>query len=86
MDLYMITQKDLLRLLEDSITLRMLEQDGVDNWEWYGESSSSVLREYEEIYSLENNKLEDFSECAYLELDNYQKIRVDLIEGKIKNG
>ena len=36
---YLLTETQLQSLLTASMTLDMLERDGVDNWSWYGESS-----------------------------------------------
>ena len=37
MKTYIITEERLLELLETEATLHCLENDGVDNWEWYME-------------------------------------------------
>lgn len=33
-----IKKSELIKLLDRDYSLRCLERDGVDNWEWYGES------------------------------------------------
>ena len=42
---YIISKEHLLSLIEDSITLTALENGGVDNWEWYGESINDLLKD-----------------------------------------
>ena len=42
---YLIDEDTLRELLRDSHTLAILEQDGVDNWEWYMESRLEHLTE-----------------------------------------
>jgi hypothetical protein len=36
-------------LLKSEAKLRLLEEGGVDNWEWYGESLEGLDEEYDEI-------------------------------------
>ena len=42
---YIIDEQTLLELLEDSARLACLDQDGVDNWEWYLESRVEFVAE-----------------------------------------
>lgn len=42
---YIISKEHLLSLIQDSITLTALENGGVDNWEWYGDSINDLLKE-----------------------------------------
>ena len=44
--LFVLTERELSRLLEAKMTLVMLEADGVDNWSWYGESSCKIKKEF----------------------------------------
>ena len=41
-------QKEYNRLYDASETLEALEQGGVDNWEWYGDSLKNYFGEDEE--------------------------------------
>ena len=43
---YKISESELLNLLEAAIENNMLQTDGVDNWEWYGESRKEIIKEY----------------------------------------
>ena len=43
-----ITRKEYNQLLEDSNKLRCLENNGVDNWTWYGEAMKEFYAEQEE--------------------------------------
>lgn len=36
-------------LLKSEAKLRLLEEGGVDNWEWYGDSLEGLEEEYDEI-------------------------------------
>lgn len=36
-------------LLKSEAKLRLLEEGGVDNWEWYGDSLEGLDEEYDEI-------------------------------------
>ena len=49
---YIIDENELYRLLKYSMILEALENGGVDNWEWYGDS----------IYDYKKNLREDFGE------------------------
>ena len=56
---YLIEENELISLLQDKLTLEALENGGVDNWHWYGES----LHEHEDW-----NKEEcEFDVSKYLE-------------------
>ena len=72
---YRISESELRGLLEDSLTLSMLESDGVDNWEWYGESYGDIVRDYfpnideEEFYNL------DFDDCVNLIIKDYEEAK-----------
>lgn len=61
---YRISESELRELLEDSLTLSMLKRDGVDNWEWYGESRSEIIRDF--FPDAEGDELDNltFTDCA----------------------
>ena len=74
-NIYLITEKRLLKLLTSELTLSCLRRDGVDNWEWYMEGKAKFLSEIldipeEEIWDLDY----DFSDAAYQALKNFQKL------------
>ena len=43
MDCILITQEEYKELLRDALLYRALEQGGVDNWEWCGDSIHDFL-------------------------------------------
>lgn len=43
---YVITERELIDFLTAEMTLSMLETDGVDNWDWYGQSRYDLVAEY----------------------------------------
>ncbi len=53
-----ISKQELERLQDRDFKLSCLEQGGVDNWEWYGESLSEYFKK-EAVEELED----DFIEC-----------------------
>lgn len=45
-----ITKEEYISLLKQEVRLNMLENGGVDNWEWYGESLNPEGEEsYEDL-------------------------------------
>lgn len=42
---YILTENQLLELLQDSLELQYLKANGVDNWCWYGEGRSLFIAE-----------------------------------------
>lgn len=40
---YIVSENDLIKLLEAEAVLNALEAGGVDNWDWYGESINGSL-------------------------------------------
>jgi hypothetical protein len=56
---YLIEENELISLLRDKLTLEALENGGVDNWQWYGES----LHEHEDW----NEEECEFDVSKYLE-------------------
>lgn len=40
---YIVSENDLIKLLEAEAVLNALEAGGVDNWDWYGESINNSL-------------------------------------------
>lgn len=75
MNRYILTEGQLLSLLEDRLTLQCLNTDGVDNWSWYMESKNSIIAEILKIPIEEvvNNGL-TFRDAAKREINQYSKI------------
>ena len=70
MKYYKISEDKLKGLLVDSLKLRMLNQDGVDNWTWYGASYHELIKEY--IPDADQDT--DFSDVATLLLKDYEVV------------
>lgn len=63
MKTYTITRSELIDLLMARIELQILENAGVDSWEWYGEAFSEYEDAYDEMYEEAANIIEiDFEE------------------------
>ena len=43
---FVLSENELIHLLECEMYMSMCERDGVDNWEWYGESRQAVIEDY----------------------------------------
>ena len=75
MDKYILTEGQLLSLLEDKITLQSLETDGVENWVWYMESKNTIISDILKIPVEEVVKKQlTFKDAAKKELNQYSKI------------
>lgn len=84
MKYYKISENQLLDLLESDLKLQVLENDGVDNWEWYmaglrdflkecfGEMDVELLNEALDNYelSLHDVALQDINEFELIGEDN----------------
>lgn len=62
---YVVYENELRELIHDSLKLMALENSGVDNWEWYGDSLNDFLN---------RNGEEDFYKMAEKELSNYDEL------------
>lgn len=62
---YIVYENELKELIHDSLKLMALENGGVDNWEWYGDSLNDFLNSSGE---------EDFYRIAEKELSNYDEL------------
>lgn len=76
---YVIKESELLELLEARLRLAALENGGVDNWEWYGDSLCDYLRNYCEWNNMryedeEGDPVIDYDTLALLELDDYREL------------
>lgn len=79
---YKINETMLHTLLRDSIELSYLNEGGVDNWQWYGESIGDGINEWiDEHHDIVNTwddddpRHEDFfiDDIAQIEIDIYYK-------------
>ena len=71
---YIITEERLLELLEAEATLQCLENDGVDNWEWYMEGRKQFIADALGISTkdVRENDL-DFIDVAKAGLADFQE-------------
>ena len=76
MKYYEIKENDLRGLLYEAYQLRALENGGVDNWSWYGESISDFCEEMrEEIPALKNEPEVYFEDIVDEVIKDYKIIR-----------
>ena len=76
---YVVKESELLELLEARLRLAALENGGVDNWEWYGESLCDYLGNYCEWNNMrykdeEGDPIIDYDTLALLELNDYREL------------
>ena len=76
---YIIKESELLELLEARLRMAALENGGVDNWEWYGDSLCDYLRNYCEWNNMryedeEGDPIIDYDTLALLELEEYREL------------
>ena len=60
---YQVSESELVELIHDSMKLCALENGGIDNWMWYGDS----IQDFEkanggELYELARKELENYPE------------------------
>ena len=67
---YKISEDKLKEFLETSLEMWMLNQDGVDNWSWYGASRRDIIEEF----IPDSNKDITFSDIAEILLKDYEVI------------
>lgn len=67
MNYYTISEKRLKELVLAELNLSALEQGGVDNWSWYGDSVSDFLNRLSEEY---RQDFEDFEDIAEYFMEN----------------
>lgn len=69
---FIVTESELKEMLVALMKETMNQRDGVDNWEWYGESGLEVIQdfypEYMELEEIESNNI-DFEKCAEAIID-----------------
>lgn len=70
---YIIGEERLIELLANELRLYCLENDGVDNWEWYYMGRKAFIKD------AVNDRLDeipedfDFEDVAKLDLENFEK-------------
>lgn len=74
---YKVEETDLLNMLEAYEKLTTLEEGGVDNWEWYGDSLTDRLIFLREEYGISDEKDFYFEDVAKIQLKNYEEIEND---------
>lgn len=67
MNYYTVSEKRLKELILAELNLSALEQGGVDNWPWYGDSVSDFLNCLSEEYK---QNFEDFEDMAEYFMQN----------------
>ena len=71
---YIVPEERLLELLEAEARLHCLEQDGVDNWQWYMESHDQFVAD---CLGLPKMMIEEeglsFNHVAVAALDDFQE-------------
>lgn len=79
MKYYKVREPLLLCLLETSNRLHALEQGGVDNWAWYGESFRDFLRTYCKDNGIDPEQVDNgsfgFAELAEINLKSFEEIK-----------
>ena len=71
---YKIFEGDLLYLLERDLLLTALENGGVDNWEWFGDSYKDFLKNSFDEFNIPYDEDSELSEIAEKMLQGYAPI------------
>ena len=66
---FIITESQLVHFLTCQMECAMNERDGVDNWEWYGESRKDIIEDYCPNYDEENDGDLTFYDVANLRVE-----------------
>jgi hypothetical protein len=71
---YIVSEERLFELLEAEAKLQCLEQDGVDNWEWYMEGRKRFIAEALCISEgeVEDRNL-DFEDLVKIDIQSYEE-------------
>ena len=72
--MYLVSETDLLELLEGYAVCAALERGGVDNWCWYGDALNSFIKESYREESSEDEDF-DFSSIARIEINRYEELK-----------
>lgn len=76
---FIISESMLHYLLVCQMESEMNRRDGVDNWEWHGESRKDIIEDYCPDYDEENDCDLTFDEVARLRIDNGEFIEESLV-------
>lgn len=71
----LVKEDELLHLLEQNFRLIALENGGVDNWEWYGESLGDFLSEWvrrKKVDPTDDWTFEDIAEEDLMDYEIYE--------------
>lgn len=89
-EMVMVSREDLKEMLEAQMRLAALENGGVDNWEWIGESTSDFLREdfrmnkeaYIKFFNLKTEEeIEEFEmDFSFSEIATYLAYQYDEVK------
>lgn len=72
--MYLVSETDLLELLEGYAICAALERGGVNNWEWYGEALDSFIKQSYREESFEDEDF-DFNSIARIEIKKYEELK-----------
>lgn len=72
---YKISERQLLELLADSAKLIALENGGVDNWNWFGDSIKEFFNQVIEENQLTPDDDFWFEDVAKLDIKLYEEIK-----------
>ena len=80
---YLVEEDKLKYLLHDALMLYALDCGGVDNWEWYGESTGDFLKNYIKENNIQFEDPDDefdfcFEDIADREINDFLVVSVDL--------
>lgn len=72
---YVLTEKQLEKLLARSAHLSALESGGVDNWSWYGESIGDFIDDWVGQHNKNPNEGWGFTDIAREDLKYYEELK-----------
>lgn len=74
MNWYSVSEDRLIELLEAEMLLATLEQDGVENWDWYMESARSVARDFTPEDLFEDADLDSGTKELFQDGASFEKV------------
>lgn len=72
--MYLVSESELRDLIYNTLTLTMLERNGVDNWDWYCEGRSAIICDYFPDATEEELDELDFGDCVDILLNDYCEV------------
>lgn len=72
---YVLTEKQLEKLLARSARLSALESGGVDNWSWYDESIGDFIDDWAKENNKSLNEIWGFRDIAHEKLKYYEELK-----------